>query len=160
MARVFISDAAIFQTTRNPKGSAGTARWMDRLALSTIAIAEKDAPVNNPLNALHREAPVGVYKASFTWDRKGGTVAYLKRSVWNTARHAGIVEFGRRSSRGRSVEVFTWNRFVPPGSLGALYGTGGRSGYGILRLAQQKAWAAARYGYKVEATYRPRRGRF
>ena len=154
MARVYVSDAAIFQTTRNPKGSAGTARWMDRLALRTVAIAMEDAPVNNVQNAYHRGGVVGTYKASFSWDRRGGTRAYLKRSVWNTAKHAGIVEKGRPSTRGGPMEVFTWSRFTPPGALGALRGTGSRSGYAILERAQIKAWESSRYGYRVETEFR------
>lgn len=84
------------------------------------------APVGNPLNAVHRGGVVGTYKASFHSDRKGSNQSGLRFSISNSADHAAIVEFGRRTVF--ADQYFSWSRGKHPGKPGWNTRTRGRDG--------------------------------
>jgi len=104
---VSISDKAIISALNTPGG--GVFEWRDKVALRVKARAETLAPVNDPLNALHRGAVVGVYRSKFRWDRIGSNQHRVRARIENTAPHAGVVEFGREGSI--KFQQFSWTEW-------------------------------------------------
>ena len=148
--RVVISEAAIFRTTRDPNGSAGTAQWMDDLAERTIGIARSIAPVGDVKDAGSRSGLVGIYISSFSWDRRGGNLKYIRRRVLNSAPHAGIVERGRPYVAGK--QKFTSRKYG--GRWVVRRFTRYRPGEHILEKAQDAAWRSQQLGIPVERLLR------
>lgn len=144
-SRAYISNALVIKALNTPGGSGGVYRWVEGFADDVLRIAVAKAPVNNPLNANHRSGGVGTYKRSFHISRIGSNAHALRRSIYNDAPHARIVEYGRRSTRfapkkvrGRYVSSDPWERFTWAAIGGRVYfaaGTGGRNGNHILRDA-------------------------
>jgi hypothetical protein len=137
--RVNISGVALFKALHTPGGSGGVRDYVDNQAVQTVAQAIATAPVNKRSNAMHRGGVVGTYKRSFKWDRRGSGKTNSRATVYNTARHAYFVEFGRNASHG--PEVFSWSRHIPMGSI-SLHekGTSGRPGKHILERALNWAY--------------------
>ena len=82
-----------------------------RFALNAARI---DAPVNDPLNALHRShwgtgKPPGTYKESFGVRYERGSNQYKSKMVfYNDAPHAIFVEKGRSASS--KFQTFSWTK--------------------------------------------------
>lgn len=102
--KVYINDAALIASVQ--RGSAGVWRWRNKVLRSMEFQAKKIAPVNNPLNAVHRGGVVGTYKASFDKDKRGSNGYVLRGRLWNYSPHAQYVEYGRSGSSAR--QVFSW----------------------------------------------------
>jgi hypothetical protein len=96
-SRVYISDTLIIKACNTPGGSGGVADDLNRTAKRTLQRAQALAPVNNPLNAVHRGGKVGTYKKSFKRYRRGNG-HILFRAIYNDAPHAVFVEKGRKST--------------------------------------------------------------
>ena len=127
---VDIDDRAII-TALNAPGRP-VFRWRDEQARAITNRAINTSPVNSPLNAMHRGGAVGTYKASWGFDRVGSNGHVVRATIFNSADHADIVEFGRRGSSG--YERFSWTRWG--GEIrGVPHGTSGRPGKHILRNA-------------------------
>lgn len=140
ITRPMISNVLIIKALNPPTKPMG--RWADRLARDVHRIAVRNAPVNDPLNAIHRSGIVGTYKRSLQWDRRGTNGHFVRRRIYSPVTHAIIVEKGRPSTKGGRWEVFYWNR--KPGVKMAVQGTSGRGGYHVLERAFVQAMAGRR----------------
>ena len=105
--RVRISDRAIISALNEPGG--GVYKWRDEIGKDVKARAEGMAPENDPMNAEHRGGEVGLYKASFNWDRLGSAGHRVIARVENTAPHAVFVELGLSGSR--KMQIFSWTEY-------------------------------------------------
>lgn len=144
-SRVVISDLLVIKALNTPGGSGGVWRWIEAVKRDTIKNAIRIAPTNDPLNAIHRGGVVGTYRASFRSDGRGSNGHFLRRSIYNTADHARIVEHGRRSTRGGRWEVFYWSQH--PGREIRTRGTSGRHGDHVLERAFFMAMAKKRRAF-------------
>lgn len=99
-------------------------RELSMHAALTACIA--GAPVNDPLNAVHRGGVVGTYKASMRSDRIGSNQYQLRFNITNSAGHAGVVENGRAGSS--KDQFFSWAGGVNPGKPEWHRRTGAREG--------------------------------
>ena len=113
-------------------GNAMARKWR-RTAVTT---AKKLAPVNDPLDAMHRGGKVGTYKRSFKTDKIGTNGSYIRTSVKNTAGHAVFVEEGRRASK-RTDQRFSWTKWG--GRIQIARQTRGRDGNHVLAKALKAA---------------------
>jgi hypothetical protein len=138
MARVNINTATVWQGLHSRRGC--VREWVDDLAETTKRNAERAAPVNDPLNAVHRGGVVGTYKRSFGISGAGSNQHSTKRTVYNSAPHARIVEFGRRPTR--KWQTFSWTFWK--GDIRTVTFTEGRDGQHILENAARKAAARKR----------------
>lgn len=137
---VDITDIAIISALNTPGGA--VFKWRDDVAASTIRIATAMSPINNVLDAKHRGGVVGTYIKGWGSDRIGSNGHRVRATIYNSAGHADIVEFGRRRSTG--YERFAWTGHTPPGSTSVHErGTSARPGKHILAKAAQAAVAAA-----------------
>jgi hypothetical protein len=117
---VRVSDKLIIKACNTPGGSGGVARDMNATAKKVKMRAIQLSPRNNPMNASHRGGVVGVYQRSFK-TRRYGNGHILVREIWNTAKHAGVVEDGRRSTHwGQTFWDTQW-----PGHFRQLHRTPG-----------------------------------
>jgi hypothetical protein len=107
LVNVQISDRAIITALNTPGGD--VYKWRDEVTREVKAQAEATAPVNDPMNAMHRGGTVGVYKASFDWDRRGSSGHHTIGRVVNTADHAIYVELGRSGST--KMQIFSWTEW-------------------------------------------------
>lgn len=101
---VKISDRAIISALNTPGGD--IYRWRDEVTREVWATAIATAPINNPLNAVHRGGVVGQYKAGFDWDRRGSSGHHTVGRVTNSVDYAIYVELGR--SESRKLQIFSW----------------------------------------------------
>lgn len=104
---VDISHASVIAACNTPGGP--IYEWRDRTATVAIGNAQGRAPVNNPLNAMHRGGVVGTYRASFGWDRTGSHGHLVSATIFNDADHAIYVEEGRSASLRH--QTFSWTRW-------------------------------------------------
>jgi hypothetical protein len=107
LVNVQISDRAIITALNTPGGD--VYKWRDEVTKEVIANARINAPVNDPMNAMHRGGTVGVYKASFDWDRRGSSGHHTIGRVTNSADHAIYVELGRSGSS--KMQIFSWTEW-------------------------------------------------
>lgn len=107
VANVQVSDRAIITALNTPGGD--VYKWRDEVAREVMMTAIATAPVNDPLNAMHRGGTVGVYKASFDWDRRGSSGHHTIGRVTNSADHAIYVELGRSASY--KMQIFSWTEW-------------------------------------------------
>jgi hypothetical protein len=115
-------------------------RWREAAMQLSMLNAIATAPINNPLNAMHRGGKVGEYKRSFSSSRIGSNQYQLRFTIKNSAAHAGVVEEGRKASNRN--QVFSWTRNSPPGSVRLFKHTRSRPGKYIIQRAVRAAVAA------------------
>jgi hypothetical protein len=137
---VNITDRGVIQALNTPGGA--IFKWRDKVASDTIQLATTNSPVNNPQDAQHRGGGVGLFKASWGFDRVGSNGHRVQATIYNGAPYADIVELGRAPTIGGSYEVFSWSKHKPPGSISAHHGTRGRNGKHILGKAVSAVMAA------------------
>ena len=101
---VHISDRAIITALNTPGG--GVYQWRDEVTKDTYATCIATAPVNNPMNAMHRGGHVGDYKKGFDWDRRGSSSHHTIGRVTNDQDYAIYVELGRSASN--KMQIFSW----------------------------------------------------
>lgn len=82
--------------------------WRERTMRLALSTAQLRAPVNNPLNALHRNRGVGRFKAGLRSARTGGIRVGLGFRVSANAPHSVFVEDGRSAST--RWQRFSWTR--------------------------------------------------
>ena len=114
--QIRVSDRAIITALNTPGGAVH--EWRDNVGVDVRDHAFRHAPVNDPLNAMHRGGDVGVYKASFGFDRLGSSGHHVVARVTNSAAHAIYVELGRSASY--KMQIFSWSAYG-----GAVVRTGG-----------------------------------
>jgi len=102
------------------------------------------APVNNPLNAVHRGMRVGEYKRSFSTDRRGSNQYVLRFSLSNSAAHAKYVEDG--NSATQRWMYFSWSKGMYAGQPIWRKGRRGRAGKHIIEIAAKSAIVATTGG--------------
>ena len=127
--KVHVTDRAIITALNTPGGAVHS--WRDEVTPRVMAHAIAHAPINDPLNAVHRGMVVGDYAAGFGWDRRGSSGHHVIGRVTNSAEHAIYVELGRRSSSKR--QRFSWTEW--DGDIRTVRHTGARDGKHILRDA-------------------------
>jgi len=137
--RVTVDDFAIIQALNTPGG--GVFEWRDDIADEIVRDAREHSPINNPLNAVHRGGGVGEYKSSWFWTPWGSNQHLVRAYIFNESDHAQLVEWGRRSTKGRGRERFSWAKAQPPGRIIVTRGTRGYAGRGILKNAVNRALA-------------------
>lgn len=121
---VRVSDKLIIKACNTETGSGGVARDMNETAKKVKLRAIQLSPRNNPMNATHRGGVVGTYQRSFK-TRRYGNGHILVREIWNTAKHAAVVEDGRRSTHwGQTFWEGQW-----PGHFHNLGRSPGERGY-------------------------------
>lgn len=108
---------------------------MNLMADAALAFAIASAPVNNPLNAVHRGRVVGTYRAGIRMERTGNQYGRGFKLI-GTADHSDIVENGRRASNRE--QYFSWTRSSPPGSMRWYTHTGFRRGRKTLQNAAER----------------------
>jgi len=143
---VYISEMLVIKALNTPGGSGGVYRWIEACERDIITAARVLAPKNKIANARHRGGVTGTYKASFKGVDRGSRGHHLVRTVHNTANHAGIVEFGRPSTRGKRYEAFSWSAY-PNRPLIYTTGTSGRKGQHVLERAFYKAMSHKRRAF-------------
>jgi hypothetical protein len=114
--KVKITDRAIITALNEPGG--GVYKWRDEVARDVKANAVANAPVNDPMNALHRGGTVGLYKAGFDWDRRGSSGHHTIARITNDSDHAIYVELGRSGSS--KMQIFSWTEWG--GAIGRIGG--------------------------------------
>jgi hypothetical protein len=151
--RVEVDDIAIISALNTPGG--GVYEWRDGVGHDIAMRAMITSPINNPLNAVHREGVVGTYKKSWAWGRQGSNGHRVRAIVFNSADHAEFVEFGRSASN--KYQRFSWSRWNGDiRSVGGVVegrprlGTRSRDGKHILRNACNSVMPGATGG-----TYTP-----
>lgn len=109
---------------------------VEKWLIETDYIAKATAPVNDPLNAMHRGGVVGIYKAGFRsrHTRTRTSIGFVYRNVAN---HAIFVEKGRRASA--RPQVFSWTR--KGGKIRRYQFTGRRDGEWVITSAVNVALA-------------------
>lgn len=135
---VAINTYTVWRALHTPGGPVH--KWTVNLAETTKRNAIRLAPVNDPLNALHRGGVVGTYKASFGISGRGSNQFSTRRVVYNSSDHANIVEFGRRAVRG--FQTFSWTAWG--GDIRTVTRTEGRPGKRVLERAARQAAARKR----------------
>ena len=93
----------IIKACNTPTGSGGVWRWIEAAKRDVLKNAVKIAPVNNTLNSQHRGGTDGLYKASFRSNRVGSNGHQLRRTVYNVAPYANIVEKGRSGTNFKAT---------------------------------------------------------
>jgi hypothetical protein len=122
--QVHISSASLHNALNTPGGV--IYEWRDETAQKVALHATATAPVNNPMNAVHRGGAVGEFKASFGWERYGNQHVSGAR-VYNTSDHAEYAELGRGDSH--RVQRFSWANWA--GEIRTVWpGPGGISAHG------------------------------
>lgn len=95
-------------------GAPGTPvyNWREDAMRFSLNTAKSIAPVNNPLDAVHRGGKVGTYRRGLQTRRTGNQYGrgWLLSA---TAAHSIFVEDGRRSSN--KAQYFSSSRKTPPG---------------------------------------------
>ena len=127
--KVTIPSKAIIRACNTPGGP--VYEWRDQIGLAILHQAEATAPINDPLNAVHRGLIVGTYAASFGGDRRGSSGHHVIARVYNDAPHADIVESGRPAVY--SNQGFSWTKWR--GDIRQVPATRGRAGQHILARA-------------------------
>jgi hypothetical protein len=133
--RVTISDELLISALNTPGGA--VYEWRDDTGDWITDYARRTAPVNNPLDAVHRDGVVGTYRDSFYFSRYGNGHR-LGARIGNIADHAIYVEEGRSAST--QFQQFSWTKWggdirsVGRGGW-AGRGTAARGGRHILRNA-------------------------
>lgn len=117
-AKVYISDTLVIKACNTTAGSGGVARDLNKtvtkIKLRAIGLSMAELR-SSPLNATHRGGKVGTYRNSMQSKRRGNGHT-LVRMVWNDAKHAGVVEKGRKSTHfGDSFYNDHWPGFPLPG---------------------------------------------
>jgi hypothetical protein len=130
MPRVRINTATVRAGLANPTAPLWRARdaWM----FDSFGAAFATAPVNDPLNAVHRGGVVGTYQASFR-ARRLSNLGSEGFKLSNVSDHAAVVEFGRRPST--KPQTFSWTR--TGGQIRRYKRTSGRDGEHIMADAVQ-----------------------
>jgi hypothetical protein len=136
--KVNINTATVYRGLHSQRGV--VRKWVVDLARTTERNAIRLAPVNEVENAQHRGGIVGTYKASFGISGRGSNQFSTQRTVYNSADHANIVEFGRRAVFGR--QRFSWT--VWGGDIRSVTRTEGRPGKRVLERAARQAAARKR----------------
>lgn len=139
--RVQVFEALIIRSAQSPHGSLGTYQYMDALMEATLLNARRLAPIGDPLDRLHDEKYVGFYQASFRADRLGSNGHRVRRTIYNMAPYASVVEKGRHSTRGKTRETFSTRH--RPGAIVTTAGTWGWSGQNVLNNALAEAHHAS-----------------
>lgn len=178
-SKVYISDTLVIKALNTPGGSGGVARDLNKTVtkIKRRAIGYSMAELkSSPLDATHRGSTTGTYRRSFKSTRRGNG-HILVRTVYNDARHAGVVETGRKSTHFgqkfyndywpgwpmpggdrftdlRSISVLRgmgrWERFgwsAKGGRIMWYAGTGKRDGHHI--LARAFRFAVRKYGVTI-----------
>jgi hypothetical protein len=110
--RVRIDNAALRRQLFGVGGTGGVAAYRDALTGEVLRQGRASSPVNDPLNALHRDGVVGTYKKS--WKAYTDVTGWSARALaGNTAGHAVYLEFGRKESK--KPQKFSWARFPQKG---------------------------------------------
>jgi hypothetical protein len=135
MPRVRITPTSV---KRGLAATPDTPLWIarDRWMYTTDLAAKAAAPVNNPLNALHRGGVVGTYAASFH-ARRTTSPTSIGFVYGNRANHASVVEWGRSASNRR--QRFSWTRY--PGVIASYSRTRARDGDHVIADAVTYALA-------------------
>jgi hypothetical protein len=102
--KVTVTNRAIISALNTPGGAIHD--WRDMIGNEIENTAFANSPVNDPLNAMHRDGITGVYKAGWDWDRRGSSGHHVVARVTNAAPHAVFVEWGRTSSG--KMQIFSW----------------------------------------------------
>lgn len=100
-SRVYISDTLVIKALNTPGGSGGVARDLNKTVtkIKKRAIGLSMAELkSSPLNATHRGGRTGTYRNSMKSTRRGNG-HILVRTVYNDAKHAGVVETGRKNTQ-------------------------------------------------------------
>jgi hypothetical protein len=139
MAKVTTFQALIDASASHPGGTMGVYPYLDRIASAIITNAKRLAPRGNVLDRLHDTGKVGTYKRSFEFNRFGNQ-SVKRRRVFNTARHAGVVEKGRVASY--KYQVFAWSG--RGGRTDEHHPTSARGGLHVLERAAEKVAARRR----------------
>jgi hypothetical protein len=116
IVNVKVTDRTVISALNTPGGAVH--EWRDDTASKITNQARATSPVNNPLNAVHRGEVTGVFKASWSWDRRGSSGHHVVLRVENSADHAQYVEFGRSAST--KMQIFSWTAWE-----GGIYRVGG-----------------------------------
>lgn len=117
-AKVYVSDTLVIKACNTPGGSGGVARDLNKTVtkIKKRAIGLSMAELrSSPLDATHRGGKVGTYRNSMKSTRRGNG-HILVRTVYNDARHAGVVEKGRKSTHfGDKFYAAMWPGWPMPG---------------------------------------------
>jgi len=133
--KVKITDHAIITALNTPGGA--VYEWRDNVGRRILDICELSSPVNDVLNAMHRNGVVGTYKFGWRGDRRGSRGHRMVARIYNEAGHAWYVEYGRTAST--KVQTFSWTKWhgqtrtIGGETEHGLTGTGPRRGRHILR---------------------------
>lgn len=114
--KVNVTHKAIISALNTPGGAVHD--WRDMIGGEIMSIAQGTSPINDPLNAQHRGGEVGIYKASWDWDRRGSSGHHVVARVTNDAPHAVFVEWGRSPSY--KMQIFSWTEWG--GAIGRIGG--------------------------------------
>lgn len=134
----FVNDRLLAKSLLN--GTGGVGKWRTVTTKALLKECQELAPVNKPLNAVHRGSVVGTYLASFGTDNRGTRANRFIGRVTNSAPHAKYVEWGRGASS--KDQFFSW---VRDGGLPQWYThTNARDGAHVMQRAGE-AVAAARH---------------
>jgi len=128
-ASVNIDSTAIIAELNTPGGAVFV--WRDEAAQAIVEKAEATSPVNKKGNATHRGGLTGTYKRGWQWDGRGSNGNTVRATIWNTAPHAPIVEFGRGPANF-TRQTFAWTKWR---GIRTTYFTRARRGKHILQKA-------------------------
>jgi hypothetical protein len=110
--RARIDNVALRRQLFGVGGTGGVSAYRDALAGEILRQGRSSSPVNDPLNALHRDGVVGTYKKS--WKAHPDVVGWSAQArAGNTAHHAVYLEFGRKGST--KPQKFSWAKFPQKG---------------------------------------------
>lgn len=138
--RVNINDATIISALNTPGGL--VAEWRNDTEAKLLARCYETSPVNDVLNAVHRDGVVGEFQRSWV-TRRQGNGHRVGFQIENFADHAIYVEEGRSGST--KIQVFSWTGWH--GDIRAVgfpwrSGTRPREGQHVLRNAANAVLAA------------------
>lgn len=147
-ARIRFYDRIWFRTINTPKGSAGTYNYLRNLVDEAEDYAKQIAPIGNDGDRRPSDRGRGLadrYVGKFEQTTLGSNQRGPRRQLFNTAKYAGNVEFGRRSTLYRKFESFysgyrPYHRVRYKGRPPrAVWGTAGWNGKFVLTRAREHA---------------------
>lgn len=105
--KVQVTNRAIITALNTPGGD--IYRWRDEIGREIEANAIGLSMENDPLNATHRGEVVGLYKAGWSWDRRGSQGHHVIARVTNREYYAYYIEWGRSASS--KMQIFSWTEY-------------------------------------------------
>jgi hypothetical protein len=153
--KVHVTDKAIITALNTPGGA--VSEWRDHIGQEVKSHAQRNSPINDPLNAMHRGGEVGEYAGSWDWDRRGSSGHHVVARVLNYADHAIFVELGRSGSS--KMQIFSWTAW--DGDIRRIGGPAEVANYGgwtLGRHPRRLSKGELRYNERINRTLPKREG--